>query len=212
MAEYVKQEVPDMQGTGESRVSYRLKRGRHYTGSEFMAEVRQANPHLSAEVKSAVDLMCAQLARLMAQGDSVTIDGLGTFSATIGMKRGKEMDTFEEGTPRRNATSLCIDGVNFRPDKELVKVTDRWCTLTRGKTRRLRRVKTTPEQRLEMAREYLRTHPFMSVHDYVYMTGLSRTVATTELVRFREDSTTGITFTGIGTHKLYVLRQEESSS
>jgi len=208
MAEYIKQEVPDMQGTGESRVSYRLKRGHHYTGSEFMAEVRRANPHLSAEVKSAVDLMCAQLARLMAQGDSVTIDGLGTFSATLGMKRGKEVDSFEEGAPRRNATSLCIDGVNFRPDKELVKVTDQWCTLTRGKTRRLRRVKTTPEQRLEMAKKYLRTHPFMSVRDYVYMTGLSRTVATAELVGFREDPATGITFTGLGTHKLYVLRQE----
>lgn len=208
MAKYIKQEVPDMQGTGQSRVSYRLKRERHYTGEEFMNHVRRANPHLSAEVKSAVELLTAQLAGLMAQGHSVTIDGLGTFSAAIGVRREAEVDTFVEGQPTRNAQSLRVKGVNFRPARELVRATDVACTLVRGGTRRIRQLSTTPAERLQMARDYLRQHPTMSVREYSHLTGLSHTAACVELRTFRQQPSSGITTIGLGSHKLYVADAE----
>lgn len=208
MAKYIKQEVPDMQGTGESRVSYRLKRERHYTGEQFMAHVRQANPHLSAEVKSAVELLTAQLAGLMAQGHSVTIDGLGTFSATIGVRPQAEVDTFVEGEPTRNAQSLRVKGVNFRPARELVAATDAACELKRGGTRRVRRVSTTPDERLQMAVSYLQEHPTMSVSQYSRLTGLSRTAACVELRKFRQQPSSGVATIGLGSHKLYVAAPE----
>ena len=208
MAKYIKQEVPDMQGTGKSRVSYRLKRERHYTGEEFMTHVRRANPHLSAEVKSAVDLLAAQLAGLMAQGHSVTIDGLGTFSAAIGVRREAEVDTFVEGEPRRNAQSLRVKGINFRPARELLSATDAACTLVRGGTRRVRRLTSTPDERLQMARDYLRQHPTMSVREYSHLTGLSHTAASMELRSFRTTPASGITTIGLGSHKLYVATPE----
>jgi hypothetical protein len=51
----------------------------------------------------------------------------------------------------------------------------------------------------------------MRVADYVEMTGLSRSVATKELIEFRRDASSGISFIGRGNHKVYVKRTDEES-
>ena len=42
------------------------------------------------------------------------------------------------------------------------------------------------------------------IADYMQLTGLSRTTATLELKSFRQDPTSGITFVGRGSNKVYV--------
>ena len=54
------------------------------------------------------------------RGYSVTLDDWSTFKATIGLEEGKEMDTIDGNESKRNARSLCLDGVNFQADKKLV--------------------------------------------------------------------------------------------
>ena len=78
------------------------------------------------------------------------------------------------------------------------------CTLTRGGTQRIRKQKYTREERLQLALDYLEKHKTMRVADYKALTGLSRTAATLELQLFRDDPDTGITYTGNGTHKIYI--------
>lgn len=42
-----------------------------------------------------------EMAELLGKGYSVSIDGLGTFRASIGLEKDKEMDTFDEDDTKR---------------------------------------------------------------------------------------------------------------
>ena len=81
------------------------------------------------------------------------------------------------------------------------------CTLKRGGTQRIRKQKYTREERLQLALDYLDKHGVMRVANYKALTGLSRTAATLELQQFRDDPDTGITYTGNGTHIVYIRRR-----
>ncbi len=204
MAEYIKQEMTDLNGTGENKVYYRMKRNLHFSHEDFLEWMSNADPFITKHAESVLKHMTHQLAIAMALGHSVTIEGLGTFRAGIGLKKGKELDGLEEGESTRNAQSLQVTDVYYRPDKELVRDVNMNCTLTRGGTQRIRKQKYTREERLQLALDYLEKHKTMRVADYKALTGLSRTAATLELQLFRDDPDTGITYTGNGTHKVYI--------
>ena len=149
------------------------------------------------------------LAELLAEGYSVTIDDMGTFKATVGLVEDKEMDSFEEGTPKLNARSLKIDGVSFQADRKLIVNVDKRCDLKRAGTSRLCRSPFTKEERLQKAQEYLKSHGAMKVKNYMELTGLSHTVAAKELREFENDAASGITSIGRLAGKVYVRRMEE---
>ena len=207
MAEYIKQEMSDLHGTGEKKVYYRMKRNLHFTHEQFLEWLENADPFITKHVESVLKHITHQMAVAMALGHSVTIDGRGTFRAGIGLKRGKEMDGLDDGKPSLNAQSLQVTDVYFRPDKKLIRDTNYNCTLTRGATRRIRKQKYTREERLARALEYLDNHATMNIAQYVSLTGLSRTAATLELQAFRNDPESGITYEGSRTHKVYVRRR-----
>ena len=204
MAEYIKQEMTDLNGTGENKVYYRMKRNLHFSHEDFLEWMSNADPFITKHAESVLKHMTHQMAFAMALGHSVTIEGLGTFRAGIGLKKGKELDGLEEGESTRNAQSLQVTDVYYRPDKELVRDVNMNCTLTRGGTQRIRKQKYTREERLQLALDYLEKHKTMRVADYKALTGLSRTATTFELQLFRDDPDTGITYTGNGTHKIYI--------
>lgn len=206
MAKYIKQEMNDLNGTGCSKVYYRMKRELHFTHEQFLEWLEDTDPFIAKHAESVLKHVTRQLAAVMAQGHSVTIDGLGTFRAGIGLKRDKVSESMNEDEPMRNAQSLQVTDVYFRPDKTLVKETDSRCTLTRGGTHRIHKQRYTREERLALALAYLEEHATMNIAQYKQLTGLSRTAATLELQAFRSEPESGISFIGSGTHKLYVKR------
>ena len=106
MAKYIKQEVPDMLKTGNQKVFYRLKTERNIDFDEFVS--RMAHPGSGISRGEAIRILLTAsetLAGLLAEGYSVSLDEWGTFKATIGLEEGKEMDTIDGNTPRRNARS-----------------------------------------------------------------------------------------------------------
>lgn len=208
MAEYIKQEMPDLTGKGEPACYYRMKINKNVTMEDFIEDVAQPGSGLNpGTVKHVITQVSKKLAWLMADGNSVTIEGLGTFKATLGVSRFKEMDTLEGDEAKRNAQSIEVNGVNFRVDPALVRQTDLYCTLHRGKSCRLHKSPYTREERLALALKFLDGHAQMCVDDYVRLTGLSRTTAVCELKAFREDPQSGIDFRGFGSHKVYVRRR-----
>ena len=208
MAEYIKQEMPDLTGKGEPACYYRMKINRNVTMEDFIEDVAQPGSGLNpGTVKHVITQVSKKLAWLMADGNSVTIEGLGTFKAALGVSRFKEMDTLEGDEAKRNAQSIEGNGVNFRVDPALVRQTDLYCTLHRGKSCRLHKSPYTREERLALALKFLDGHAQMCVDDYVRLTGLSRTTAVRELKAFREDPQSGIDFRGFGSHKVYVRRR-----
>ena len=148
--------------------------------------------------------MVDEMAELLGKGYSVTIDGLGTFRASIGLEEDKEMDTFDGNDPKRNARSLRLTDINYRTNKELIKKANRHCKLERAGESRLHHTPYSKEERLKLAQQYLEEHGVMRVVEYMELTGLSRTKATLELKEFRQDTSSGITFVGRGSAKVYV--------
>ena len=63
-----------------------------------------------------------EMAHLMAEGRSVKIDGIGTFTPSLTLGRDKEREDPEEGGTHRNAQSIFIGGVNFRVDLSLIHI------------------------------------------------------------------------------------------
>ena len=56
-----------------------------------------------------MDAVIEQLAYEISNGYSVKIDGLGTFSAKLGVRKDKEMDSFDDGN--QHLTELGIHSV-----------------------------------------------------------------------------------------------------
>ncbi len=207
MAKYIKQEMSDLRGIGEQRSFYRMKTYRNLGGEEFIEKMASLHAGISkATVKLVLSQVAEDLAYYMGMGYTVTLDGIGTFKPTLGLRKGKEMDSMEGDETKRNAQSIRVDGINFRADKQLVNQTDWNCDLESGGVRRLCRSPYSKQERLELARKYLQEHPLMRVSDYVKLTGLSRTTATVELQEFRRNPESGIGTFGLGSNKVYVAK------
>lgn len=207
MAKYIKQEMPDLQQTGEKKIYYRMKTESHIDFAHFIKTLHRSNNGISEADAIRILLSTADLlAELLGKGHSVTLDGIGTFKATIGLKEDKEQDALDGNDTTPNSRSLQLKGVNFRVDKELIKKARKDCKLQREGIARIHRSPYTKEQRLNLALEYLGKHGAMKVADYMELTGLSRTTATLELQEFRKDTTSGIDFIGRGSAKVYVRR------
>ena len=207
MAKYIKQEMPDLRQTGDQKVYYRLKTERNIDSKEFILSLHSTFSGMSeADITRVIIATAGHLGKLLGQGYSVTLDGIGTFKATIGLEEEKEPDTLDGTEPKRNAQSLQLKGVNFRADKQLIKTASSNCKLKREGTARIHRSPYSKEERLALALKHLEEHGAMKVSDYVNLTGLSQTAARMELKEFRQDPDSGIDFIGRGSAKVYVKK------
>ena len=207
MPKYIKQELPDLRQTGEKKMYYRLKTEQHIDFKHFVQSLNHVNNGISEADAIRVLLASADhLAELLGQGNSVTLAGIGTFKATIGLEEDKELDTLDGTETKRNSRSLRLKGVNFRADNELVKQANGHCKLKREGTARIHRSPYSKEERLALALKHLEEHGAMKVSDYVNLTGLSQTAARMELKEFRQNPNSGIDFIGRGSAKVYVKK------
>jgi predicted histone-like DNA-binding protein len=206
MPQYIKKEMPDMSGTGEKKAYYKLKTWRRLDSDEFVKRCSSIHrAYGKSVIQGVLTAFCEHLAYEISNGYSVKIDGLGTFTAKLGVREDKEKDSFEEGTTKRNALSIEVKGVSFRADKNLISEIDRGCHLERGGEERLRKPKTTLEQRIEKAQQFLKKNAFMHVDEYASLTGLSYSTASRELRKIASDPTSGIISQGRKSGKLYLL-------
>lgn len=211
MARYIKQEMPDLRGSGEKKCYYRLEKRRNIASKEFF-EIAGKHGILDAGIlEHALGKITRTLTELLAEGNAVTLDGIGTFQATLGVRKNKEMDTIDGEEPKRNAKSIEVKNVRYVSDKDLVKDVNRQCSLSRAGVSRVNRSPYTKEQRLRMLQDYLAdaAHPFIRVADYAELTSLPRSSASKELRTFSEDHSHGIGTDGRLNTKVYVRRVEE---
>ena len=212
MAQYIKQEMVDLSGKGEEKVYYRIQTQRSIGFKELTEYIERHNNLMNrGMVKNVVDHVVDAMAELIGDGYSVTIDGLGTFKASLGLEKDKEMDTFDNDETKRNARSLRLKGINYRADKVFVREANKHCKLERAGESRLHHSPYSKEERLKLALQYLEKNGAMRVADYMELTGLSRTKATLELKEFRQDTSTGITFVGRRSTIVYVKVTETNT-
>ena len=209
MPQYIKKEMPDINGTGEKRAYYRLKTWRKLEFKEFVKRCSSIHRAYGKSVIEGVLIaFCEHLAYEISNGYSVKIDGLGTFTAKLGVREDKEMDGFEEEGTKRNAKSIEVTGIRYRADKKLIWEIDQNCDLERGGEERLRKPKFSKEERIERARQFLRKNGFMHVDEYARLAGLSYSTASRELRNIASDPASGIISQGRKSGKLYLLAKE----
>jgi predicted histone-like DNA-binding protein len=204
-AKFIKKEIADLNGTGQTLACYKmLTTPMDFEGFVELCCREGAMP--KDAIKGVLTLVSEKLALCMAEGRAVKIDGIGTFTAKLGVRDYMLPDTFEPGEQRHNAGAIEVKGVSYRADRDMVEKCRENCHLESGGVSRLRKPKGTLEERMEKARQYLREHPLMRVDDYAWLTGLSHTTASMELCRIVDDPASGITYTGSRSHKYYILR------
>lgn len=211
MAKYIKQEMTDLSGKGEEKVYYRLQSQRNIDFTELAEYIaRHRGMMTKGLIMNVMEHVVDAMAELLGEGHSVSVDGLGTFKASLGLEKDKEMDTFDGDETKRNARSLRLTGINYRADKKFIREANRHCKLERAGEARLHHSPYSKEERLKLALQYLEENGAMRVVQYMELTGLSRTKAAMELKEFRQDASSGITFVGRGSAKVYVKATEEN--
>lgn len=207
MAKYIKQEMPDLKKAGENKAYYRMETSRRVSMAEFVKEI--SVPGFGITKASAVQVLsqaATTLAGLLAEGCAVTIDGIGTFKATVGVRNDKEQDDFTPDEPQRNAQSIEVNGVHYRADKRLVHDINVQCTLVRGKQSRIKRSPYTLEERISRAIAYMEEYDYLTVKGYAELNGLSVSTASVELRKLRSDASSGIRAIGKRSGLMYVKR------
>ena len=81
MAEYIKREMPDMNGTGERKAYYKIKTYSNLRSEEFINKICYPGSGLNkGDVSKVMCRMVDEMKRWLAEGHTITIDELGTFS------------------------------------------------------------------------------------------------------------------------------------
>lgn len=206
MTKFIRQEMPDLRGTGKKQMYYRLSHYRNMGNEEFIDWMHRNCGYINRGLlKASIEAISASLASLMSLGYSVTLDDIGTFRPKIGLVRGKETEQLEGDGTKRNAQSLEISGVNFKPSKRLLADTDERCTLESGGIQHLNKSTLTLEERIAKAVKFLGSHTNLHVSDYAHLTGLGMTVARQELHEIVAQTDSPLRAEGCCTHRTYVL-------
>ena len=203
-ARYIKKEIADLNGTGQTQAYYKMKT-QAMSHEAFVELCSREGAMPKDAIEGVLTLVREKLALSMAEGFSVKINGLGTFSAKLGMREGVLSDAFEPGETKHNVKNIKVTGISYRADKGLIEDTDDKCILVKDGESRIKKPTTTLAERIEKAKRFLAEKPLMRVMDYAWLTGLSRTTASMELRKIASDPTSGITSTGHNSQKYYIL-------
>lgn len=169
-------------------------------------ELANATSFTRGDIVGIITALSGIIARRTASGESVHLDGLGTFRAVLGMRAGSEYEE-SDGSTKRNASSIQIKRMNFRADKELIRRANASCQLERGRIDRVEREESR-ERRIALALEHLAEHPILTSRNYQHLTGLPQSVASVEL---RQLVAEGILEPhGYGPHRVYLLPSKEA--
>jgi predicted histone-like DNA-binding protein len=203
-ASYTMQEMKDLHNENETILYPRMIIKGQCSTEELIEDIAHHTTYNTGELRGMIMALKDAMAREMSRGYSVKLDEIGTFTPSLGITEGKEAEQ-PAGGNRRNARSIKIRNINFRADKELIRKTEGHCTLERESgTSKLKTSRHSSEKRLKMAQDFLTTHPYMTVADYMALTGLSHTTAARELQKWGTTPETGILPKGQRTHRVYV--------
>ena len=201
------QEVVNLNRDGETMLHPRMVIERCCGTEELARMVARGSTFGEGEIMGLIQAVGHCMAQLMADGCSVRLDGMGTFTPSLTLREDKERERPDGTGQKRNARSVRVGGVNFRTEKAWVAEVNQYCELERGtEQRRISRSRYTPEERLQLALHYLEQHPTLDISAYAALTGLGRNKACDELRRWAVLPESGIGVQGRGSHRLYVRK------
>ena len=151
------------------------------------------------------------LVEMLSMGYNVNLEGIGTFSLSLGFEDEKptEMQSEEDKMTYRK---VGVKNINFKASPELLKSvkheTDRDLERDMGGVKVIRKQLYSREERIARALEVIEANGLITLSDYAYINNLSRTAASLELKEITADRTSPIDSMGSGSHKVWVKRKE----
>lgn len=211
MAHYVMEEMNIPHRDGRERLFPRLIGLRSLSHEYLVSHVSRHSGFERGIVEGVLIQVVECIGELMgSEGASLHINGLGIFSPRLSMKRDSEQEDGSEDMSHRNARSICVGGVNFRPDRELVCSIDRNIDLQRSPSGDIIRPNASPyteAQRRARLLDYLAETPFIGGRKYAALTSMPHTAACRELRSWSMGADALLSFHGRGSHRIYALRE-----
>jgi predicted histone-like DNA-binding protein len=217
MANYVLKELPGEMTDGKTVVYPKMQVYSLHDFDKVIDNMRvYANGIGEGIIRAVFDALAQTMACWMPLGHTMKIDGLGVFSLSLGFdtstaseKAEKVKQEFDDDPdPKLKYRHVCIKGINFKPDPELLKEMNRQATFDRvgvdvvvPKTSKFSR-----EERLAKAKSIIDTHGYMTLTDYALATGQSKSTASDDLKQMVADPDSGITTRGDHSHKIWIKR------
>ena len=206
MANYILQELPMRQEDGSRKVYPRIQ---VYSRFDYEQVLERMSAYPGSPGKgalmSAFDMLRQMLVASLPEGHTIKIDGLGTFSLSLEFddQKPNEKMSDEDNMAYRHVR---IKDVNFKADPALLLALNKNAEFTRSEigVRSPNKPSCNREERIEKALDHIEKHGFISLTDYVRITGLSRTSASCELRSFENSADVPIKGSGVPPHKVWV--------
>ena len=218
MANYILKEMPGEMTEGKTIVYPKMQTYSRHDYEQVIHNMRvYANGIGEGIIRAVFDALAETMATWMPLGHTMKIDGLGVFSLSLGFDTStasekaemKKQEFDDDADPKLKYRHVCIKGINFKPDPELLKEMNRQATFDRvgvdvevAKTS-----KYTREERLAKAKDIIRSRGYMTLTDYALATGQSRTTASNDLKGMVADPDSGITTRGQRPHKIWIEKK-----
>ena len=217
MANYTLQELPENMTEGKKVVFPKMQT---YSLHEYETVIKHMRTYAGSIsdglIRAVFDAFGSVMQNWMPLGHSLKVDGLGVFSLSLGFdtstpseKAISQQQQDEEGIKMKNR-HVCIKGINFKPDPELLKEMNLQATFDRVNMDVVvpRKCKYSHEERLVKAKAIIDKYGYMTLSNYAIATGQSRSSASKDLKRLVADADSGITTRGRHSHKVWMLRMK----
>jgi predicted histone-like DNA-binding protein len=215
MANYILKELPGEMTDGKTIVYPKMQTYSLYDYDKVIQHMRVFAGGISEGIIRAVfDALVSEMQSSMPYGHNIKIDGLGVFSLSLGFDTStpseKELALQQEfnddADPKLKYRHVCIKGINFKPDPELLKEMNRQATFDRvGVDVKVQKTsKYSREERLAKAKAIIDRHGYMTLTDYAIATEQSRSAASKDLKRLVADVDSGIIARGEHSHKIWI--------
>lgn len=215
MGKYILKELPGEMTEGRTVIYPKMKRFSLFDYEMVIQHMCKFSPILNEGIiRSVFGALTTEMLTCMPIGHTIKIDGLGVFSLSLGFDTSKasekeiagKQDSIDGYEPKLEYRHVCIKGINFRPDPELLREMNRVATFENDGVEFVpqRKSQFSREERLAKAKEIIDKQGFMTLSDYAAATGLSMSGASKDLRQLVADGDSGIIAWGDHTHIVWV--------
>ena len=215
MANYILKELPGEMTEGRTVIYPKLQRFSLFDYDMVIQHMCKLSAILNEGIIRAVfSALTDEMLTGMPAGHNIKIDGLGVFSLSLGFDTSKaseeeiaqQQEWEDDADPKLKYRRVCVKGINFRPDPELLREMNRVAKFDSAGVEIVapRKSKYSREERLAKAKEIIDKQGFMTLSDYATATGLSMSGASKDLKQIVADGDSGIIIWGDHTHKVWV--------
>lgn len=215
MANYVLKELPGEMTDGKSVVYPKMQTYSMFDYEKVIDHMCTLSRILNEGIVRAVfDALASEMQSSMPYGHNIKIDGLGVFSLSLGFDTStpsekeiaQQQEWDDDADPKLKYRHVCIKGVNFKPDPELLKEMNRQATFecVGVDVEVPKESKFSREERLVRAKAIIATQGYMTLADYATATRQSRSAASKDLKQLVADADSGITTRGDHSHKIWI--------